>query len=49
MQGDGNLVIYGAGGRVLRNFALAGRGGGTFVIESDGILRVADAAGTSVW
>lgn len=46
---DGNVVIHGSGGRVLRDFGLAGRGGTAFVVGSDGVLRVTNGAGGAVW
>ncbi len=49
LRADGNLVITGANGRVLKDYGLAGRGGVLFVVQSDGILRVADSWGRSVW
>lgn len=46
---DGDLVVVGDGDRRLFSAGLAGRGGVSAVVHDDGVLRVANAAGTTVW
>ena len=49
LLGDGNLVVVGAGDRLLFSAGVGGRGGVMAVAESDGEFRVNTAAGNAVW
>jgi hypothetical protein len=49
MQGDGNLVAYGPGGRVIWNSMTDGNPGAYATMQSDGNLVVYSAAGTALW
>jgi hypothetical protein len=46
---DGDLVVVGDGDQRLFSAGLAGRGGVSAVVHDDGVLRVANAAGMTVW
>jgi uncharacterized protein RhaS with RHS repeats len=49
LRADGDLVVVGDGDRRLFSAGLAGRGGVSAVVHDDGVLRVANAAGMTVW
>jgi subtilisin family serine protease len=49
MQGDGNLVLYAAGGRALWHTSTHGSGATHVVLQGDGNLVVYTAAGVPVW
>ena len=49
MQGDGNLVLYVAGGRSLWSTQTAGNPGAQAVMQTNGNLAVLDAGGTVLW
>ena len=49
MQGDGNLVEYGPGGRVMWNAGTWGNPGASAIMKVDGNLVVYSSAGTALW
>jgi hypothetical protein len=49
MQGDGNLVEYGPGGRAVWNSVTYGNPGAYAVMQGDGNLVVYSPAGTALW
>ncbi len=49
MQGDGNLVLYTAGGQALWNTATAGNPGARLVVQTDGNLVMYSAGNAVLW
>jgi hypothetical protein len=49
MQGDGNLVLYGASNSALWASGTSGNPGAYLVLGDDGNLVVDSAAGTVLW
>jgi len=48
-QGDGNLVQYGQGGKVLWGSRTHGRGGNRLIMQDDGNLVIYSTSGSAIW